>query len=847
MIRAYIGDFGHFFVIFSFITSLAASYLYFRSSSEKSPAANLKEFAKTFFLLHFVSIIGIVVCLFLIIKNHYYEYHYAWAHSSDNLPVEYMISCFWEGQEGSFLLWAFWHAVLGLFLFRKKGAMNTATMGTFMLIQAFLGSMILGLALGNLKIGSSPFILLSDAMPDAPIFRGNPNFIPKNGNGLNPLLQNYWMVIHPPVLFLGFAGVSIPFSYALAALIKKKYTNWVSVALPWSLFSAAVLGTGILMGAYWAYETLNFGGYWSWDPVENAVYVPWLILVAAIHGINIYRKKSEGLRTSFILIIGTFLLILYSTFLTRSGILGESSVHSFTDLGLSGQLLIWLSTFLLLSLSLFIFRRKHIPGSSWELSVYSSDFWLFSGIVVLCLAGFQVLVTTSIPVFNAVAKLFGGNPRMAPPAEQAAYYSNIQLWFSVAVLVLSALGQYFWWGKAKKNNVINSLSLPSMIAMLGAALIILLTDIREIRYIVLLTAGLFSIVANGTIVISVIKKKQFKLSGGALAHVGFGIMLVGILFSAGYSKIISLNRSGLLYSKEFPEDVNKENVLLFRNSPLKINGYELLYQGQFLKVEGVSDYIKKDILSGTEDPYKAVTIADIREGENVLYKAGDTVRIRPGNTYFGIVFKRENGTGFLLYPRAQVNPSMGLIASPAIKIMPGGDLYTHISSFPKPEEKNWSNETTYTLGIGDTLFINDYVGRLEKVELDENKLTGIAKDSAARIVKATIRVQDKNGEHVLQPKLLLEKEAGWAIPEFNEDIGVRMTFMHVHPEQAAYTFGVSTTQKDWIVLKIIEKPYIGLLWIGGVMMIFGFGIAFAKRKPKNKRNPSNVEKQLHPA
>src|SRR5690606_37464903 len=155
---------------------------------------------------------------------------------------------------------------------------------------------------------------------DAPIFQTNPDSVPEDGTGLNPLLQNYWMVIHPPFLFMGFAATLVPFAYLIAGLWTKRYTEWVRPALPWSLFAAAVLGTGILMGAYWAYETLNFGGYWNWDPVENAVYIPWLVLLAAIHVMALYRKNKAGLRTAAVLIVASFILILYSTFLTRSGI-----------------------------------------------------------------------------------------------------------------------------------------------------------------------------------------------------------------------------------------------------------------------------------------------------------------------------------------------------------------------------------------------------------------------------------------------------------------------------------------------------------------------------------------------
>ena len=387
MIHNTVGQLGHFFVILSFVTALVATVAYFLSSlgrrsttqavvteepqlayagessfggkttKRKAPSKPVdkasmlaaekddwRTLARWAFYVHGLAILGVAVSLYWIIYNHYFEYHYAWSHSSLALPVQYMISCFWEGQEGSFLLWLFWNAVLGAILTRKSGSQWEAPMMTiFALVQAFLASMILGVVFGDtFKIGSSPFLLLREAMPDAPIFTADPTFVPKDGNGLNPLLQNYWMVIHPPTLFLGFALTLVPFAYCIAGLWRNQPLEWIRPALPWTLFGAMILGVGILMGGYWAYETLNFGGYWNWDPVENAVYVPWLVMIASLHTMLIAKRSSTGLKTAIILTIAQFLLILYSTFLARSGILGNASVHSFTDLGLSGQILLYL-------------------------------------------------------------------------------------------------------------------------------------------------------------------------------------------------------------------------------------------------------------------------------------------------------------------------------------------------------------------------------------------------------------------------------------------------------------------------------------------------------------------------
>jgi cytochrome c-type biogenesis protein CcmF len=170
----------------------------------------------------------------------------------------------------------------------------------------------------------------------APIFT-QPNYLDfvKDGMGLNVLLRNYWMVIHPPVLFLGFALTLVPFGFAYGALTSKKFGDWVKPALPWVLLNACVLGMGIMMGGKWAYESLSFGGYWAWDPVENASLVPWLILIAGLHTMLVYNHTGHSLKASFLFIILAFAFVLYSTFLTKTGVLGDASVHSFYRSGKS--------------------------------------------------------------------------------------------------------------------------------------------------------------------------------------------------------------------------------------------------------------------------------------------------------------------------------------------------------------------------------------------------------------------------------------------------------------------------------------------------------------------------------
>ncbi|TAH27139.1 MAG: cytochrome C biogenesis protein [Cytophagales bacterium] len=838
MTHTTIGDIGHASIVISFIAAIIAAFSYWKASSaihfleETSAQKSWRIFARFFFYIHSIGIVGVVSSLFLIIKNHYYEYHYAWDHSSNSLPIYYMISSFWEGQEGSFLLWLFWHMILGLILIHQNKIWESPMMAVFCAVQAFLAYMILGSVLPviDLKLGSSPFILLKDFMGALPVYKINPDYIPEDGTGLNPLLQNYWMVIHPPTLFLGFATTLIPFAYCIAGIWMGRYREWIRPALPWALFSAMVLGTGILMGGYWAYETLNFGGYWNWDPVENAVYVPWLVLVASIHTMITFKNSSTALRSTIILTISTFVLILYSTFLTRSGILGNASVHSFTDLGLSGQLLVYLLAFLFLSLALLVYKWKEIPSTEKEASIYSREFWIFVGATVLCLAGFQVLATTSIPVYNAILGLFGIKSNIAPPADQMEHYSKFQIWAGIAIAILSAIGQYFWWKKIDGKTLWDTLALPVLISMLSSMAIIYFTHLDHPIYILLATVSVFSVVANGFILYGILKS-NYKLSGGAIAHIGVALMLIGILYSSGYSKVISQNNSGMTYSKEFSEEMNKENILLWRNDPEQMDDFTLLYKGQRLESPDFNGYINKDDILPLNEKSKVIAKKAINYKDKVYYKKGDTITIIPENTFYEVLYTKPNGDTFTLYPRAQVNPQMGLLASPDIKRFWGRDLYSFVSSIPIPDkEREWNPIEEHQLRIGDTVFLNDFVAVLRSVNRETN-IPGILLGESDVAVKAHFRILGGNKNYDIYPLyiVLIKDQMVGQIPEIVEDLGVKITFLNINPTNGVFTFGVNTTQKDYIILKAIEKPAINILWLGTLLLIIGLIIAILRR------------------
>ncbi|MGR3812088.1 cytochrome c biogenesis protein CcsA [Jiulongibacter sp. NS-SX5] len=833
MLRSSLGNIGHLLTILAFISSLIATYAYWQSSREKNINSIWKKFANQAFAVHSVFVVGVVASLFTIIFNHYFEYHYAWDNSSLSLPLGYAISCFWQDQEGSFLLWIFWNALVGLALIiqfnrtKKHQALASPTMVIVAGIQAFLTSMILGVIIyGETKLGSSPFLTLKELNPDLPVWSLDPDFIPKDGNGLNPLLQNYWMVIHPPTLFLGFAMTMVPFALAISSLWKRDYHGWLNISLPWSLLAAVVLGSGIMMGGIWAYETLNFEGYWNWDPVENAVYVPWLILVAGFHTLFLARKSSSALKYSYILIIAQFIFILYSTFLTRSGILGNASVHSFTDLGLSGQLLVYLLSFTLGAIILAALRWKELPTDEKEASVYSAEFWVIIGVLVLSLAAFQVIVTTSIPVYNSIADGLGLDLNMALPTDQIAHYTGFQMWLFILAVVLMGVAQYFWWKKVKGKDL-KSLINPAIISLFLTAIIIATTSVDKLAYIILITASVFGFVANFSILLDLFKGK-LKVAGGAVTHIGVALMLLGIMYSSAYQKTISINNTGTeIFSDS--EKESRENVLLWLNRDYKLQEYDIAYKGQFVDVREVPGYIEKRFIQpviGTG--FKGIARAAIVDDSDTLRYQGDTVEYEAENTYYQIAFEGKNGQNFNLYPRFQINEQMGNVASPDIKRLWNKDIYSHVNYVQSEEDREWSMPMEYQVAIKDTFFLNDYVAILEDV-VGVKEVDGMEIKQGDAAAMAYVRILERDGEKLLSPTFVIKDNQVWSKPVVSNELGLRIQLSQIDPINGSFTFSIARSEREYIVLKAIEKPFINLLWLGIALLVIGMFISTFRR------------------
>ena len=826
-----IGDIGHFLLISSFVLSFVSllGFLYHESSNYQE---SWFKFASTSFYLHGITTLLAISLIYYLILNNLFQYYYAFQHSSIELPLYFKISSFWEGQEGSFLLWVFWNIFLGIIFINKKvSKWNTSVLIIISLTQLFLTSMVLGIIIFDFKIGSSPFIMLRDAV-SAPIFQLNPDFIPENGTGLNPLLQNYWMVIHPPTLFLGFSICLIPFAYAISSLRLSDFRGWIIPAKKWLVYSIIILGIGIMMGAYWAYETLNFGGYWNWDPVENAVYVPWLFLVASLHSIILAQKNKNYITTSLILSILSFILILYSTFLTRSGILGDSSVHSFTDLGLSGQLLIYLFSFLTLGTAYLIKRWSVLPNSKNKIENYTPEFWLLLGVFTLLLMSFQVIFPTSIPVISSIIEMFGGISNMAPPVEKELFYSNAQIWFASLIAVLSGIAQILWWKSKKSKNKIAMFFRPLMLTMVISSLIIVVYPIKQISYMILISSSFFSIFSNGSILLHFFRKQQL-VSSASVSHIGVAIMFIGILFSSGYSSIISKNYTGLVWNSEFPDEVNQDNMLIFVNEKRKVGEYDVEYLGKRKKIKNFDVFVNENYLEYIPIINKYILKKDIEINGYKLLE-NDTVEIDNNEiTYFDLKFELTKKSfdirkqDFNLFPKVQTDSNSDMIVfSPDVKTHLLEDLYVHVRTYPDPDQEiKWSEKDSMYVKINETFFLNDYVSSIKKIKAKKDSLF-----TNRFVAEAQIKILSNNQEYIAKPIYIIEDNKVGLVPDIVDDLGIKVYLSEINPNDELFKISFQTTQKNWVIIEAVQKPFINLFWIGFFILILGLFLSFRKKQ-----------------
>ena len=610
---------------------------------------------------------------------------------------------------------------------------------------------------------------------------------------MNTLLQNYWMVIHPPILFLGFASTIVPFAFAMAGLYNKDH-SWVKPALPWAAFSGGILCLGIMMGAAWAYESLTFGGYWAWDPVENASLVPWMVMVAGLHTNMIYKTTGYSLRTTYLFYILSFLLVLYSTFLTRSGVLGDTSVHAFTDLGMNTQLLIFLLIFVFPAFLIYGIRYKSIPTIVKEESTYSREFWMFIGSLVLFLSAILIILKTSVPIYN---KLF--DQKLASSEDPVFAYNQVQVFVCIILGLLTAVTQYLKYKDTPRGQFTKKIWLPTAVALFVSVLISVFGSINYNQkgagflgaIHVAIFASVYATVANAGYILLVLRGR-IKAAGASVAHVGFGLILVGILISSSKKTVLSWNTTGIsVFQKDKKEDP-AENITLFKGVATDMGKYMVTY-------------------------------------------GRDTFNEKERKRFFEIKFaSKTSDEQFFLYPDLIKNNkgAEGFAANPASKHYWYKDIFVYISSYKENNAADTAKFVGRELKVGDTLFYSSGLMILHKVDVNPAEQKDRVKEGETSLFM-NLEVIAKDGRRYKAfPGIALKGTELRDLPDSVISQNLIFKFNKViDQKQGKLELGVkeSAAITDLVTLKVYEFPMILVLWVGVIITVLGFFMSIYQR------------------
>jgi len=390
----------------------------------------------------FALVVVATAILLRALLQHDFSLEYVAAYSSSSLPTQYVVAALWGGQKGSLLFWSLILSLFSTVVHLQNRERNRALMpwvtATLMTVAFFFLALL---------------VFITDPFERLPVAA-------REGQDLNPLLQNYWMMIHPPSLYTGYVSASVPFAFGIAALASGQLGDqWIRTTRRWALFCWAFLSLGNLLGARWAYEVLGWGGYWAWDPVENAAFMPWLVCTAYLHSVMIQEKKDMLRVWNMVLVLLTFSLTIFGTFLTRSGVI--SSVHSFTQSGLGPFFIGFLLFVLLVAGGLLVYRLPELRTAATVESFLSRESaFLFNNLVLVGIA-FAVFWGTVFPVISEWVR--GVKITVGPP-----FFNRVNAPLGLVLLFLAGVGPVIAWRRASPKNLRRAFTAPVLSAVAAA-------------------------------------------------------------------------------------------------------------------------------------------------------------------------------------------------------------------------------------------------------------------------------------------------------------------------------------------------------------------------------------------
>ncbi|HUK55377.1 MAG TPA: heme lyase CcmF/NrfE family subunit [Nitrospiria bacterium] len=590
-------EIGHFSVVLALVLSVVA--MVSPIVGLKTGRPDLVRVARQAVTLNFFLVsIGMASLIYSFLTNDY-SVKYVMATSNSKLPVFYKVAGLWGGHEGSLMLWV-WiltaYSTLAVWL-------HWRTQPVIMPYLLSIQSLIMFGFLSMIVFLSNPFERLYPVPPD--------------GRDLNPLLQDPAMVVHPPMLYLGYVGFSIPFAFAMSALFSGRLgEEWIKVTQRWTLFAWISLTTGILMGGYWAYYELGWGGYWGWDPVENASFMPWLVGTAFLHSVMVQEKRKMFKVWNLFLIIVTFSLSLIGTFLVRSGVL--SSVHSFaTDPGRGLYILVFLAVMMSLGFGTLIARSGRLRSQIEMDSVVSKEsVFLFNNLFFLVAAA-TVFLGTLYPLL--VETLKTAKVSVGPP-----YYNAVFMPVALGLLLMMGIGPSIAWRKASLDNLKKNF-LPAAFVAVGMTAVAWLIGIRTVFGVA--GALVVSFVSTTIFVdfgkVSALWARRHETnyligfyqgftnnqrrSAGLVTHLGVLIMVVGIIAST-------------IYQVEKVVPMRIGDTIQLKNYTIKMVGLHEVSGANWTAQEGLFEVYKGDRLLTVLKPQKRIyPVSETPTTEAALY------------------------------------------------------------------------------------------------------------------------------------------------------------------------------------------------------------------------------------
>jgi cytochrome c-type biogenesis protein CcmF len=720
-------------------------------------------------------VVVIVLLLAFLFVNERYDIRYVHDYSDRSLEFGFRVAALWAGQPGSFVVWAFWGLLAGQLLIRRTRHAEPYVMSVFMLLQA---------ALLAYMLIRNPFVPFTD--------ENGLLTTPADGKGLNPTLHNVWMIIHPPILFIGYALMAVPFAFAVAGLWRRDYDGWVEGALPWTLAAWAILGLALLLGGYWAYETLGWGGYWGWDPVENSALVPWLTSTALLHGLLVQRSHGSMRRSNFALALLTYLCVFYATFLTRTGVLSSFSVHSFVEEGLKNIMIGSLLALAAGSLALFLARVRDIPSRPLSDRLLSRDSFFVLLILLLVLISAVVGAGTSMPVISAIpgvghdlqaffGKMFelDNGTKYYPDAQPftdgrfglvGSFYSTTVPPLALILVGLLTVGPLLGWRDTNTRHLLRSLVWPGVAAVAAtcAAIILIARAGRPLEPLALgfIGLGIFAVGTNVVMIVRTLRSGWMRI-GGYLSHVGAMVLVAGVIGSTIYA-------------------VPEERIVVPEGGTLRMYGYDFTFNGWKPTLEG------RGLLDMTVS---------------------------------------RGGSSWNAVPQLYFNQKMGAtMATPAIKSELFQDLYISPAEYQPPNDRN-----AVQIGLNDKQMIGDYSVTLTGFDAGQMS-SGVVTDTVEVGAKLLI---SRGGQNInVTPRVRVntkEQDLNKAFQSLPASLPdgrtVMLEWLDANQRLASVRInGLNLpVEPGKAVVTVSLKPGVVLVWTGVIISVLGGLIAMARR------------------